>query len=89
MLHILNAKSIKIVFQLLTVNTLSIENSNILGDFELISDHHNNVLQEKLEQICLLKKKNEKENSRKFLLNLAVNLWKKKSTSTNLFLYHL
>ena len=54
MLHILNAKSIKIVFQLLTVNTLSIENSNILGDFELISDHHNNVLQEKLEQICLL-----------------------------------
>ena len=89
MLHILNAKSIKIVFQLLTVNTLSIENSNILGDFELISDHHNNVLQEKLEQICLLKKKMKKKNSRKFLLNLAVNLWKKKSTSTNLFLYHL
>ena len=66
MLHILNAKSIKIVFQLLTVNTLSIENSNILGDFELISDHHNNVLQEKLEQICLLKKKWKKKIQENF-----------------------
>ena len=54
MLHILNAKSIK--NRLLIVNTLSIENSNVLGDFELISDHHNNVLQEKFEQICFFTK---------------------------------
>ena len=63
MLHTthLNAKSIKIVFQLSKVNSLSIKNSIILGNFELISYHHNNVLQEKLIQICLLTKKNEKK----------------------------
>ena len=43
------------------VNSLSIKNSIILGNFELISDHHNNVLQEKLEQICLLTKKIKKK----------------------------
>ena len=43
------------------VNSLSIKNSIILGNFELISDHHNNVLQEKLKQICLLTRKMNKK----------------------------
>ena len=68
---------LKLFFQLLTVNTLSIENSNVLGDFELISDHHNNVLQEKLKQICLLTKKMKKKKFKEIFTQCSESMKEK------------